>query len=169
MVFPSLSEFSTVYWDPHSQRLWHSQQSRNRCFFLELSCFFDDPGDVGNLVPHSSAFSKTSLDIWSSQFMYCWSLVWWLLIISLLMCEMSAIVWEYAYSLGLPFLEIGMKTDLFLSCVQCCVFQLCWHIECSTFTAPSLRIWNCSIGIPRFAHSDVLQGSLDFTFQDVWF
>ena len=32
--------------------------------FLELSCFFDDPGDVGNLVSGSSAFSKTSLNIW---------------------------------------------------------------------------------------------------------
>ena len=32
--------------------------------FLELSCFFDDPGDVGNLISGSSAFSKTSLNIW---------------------------------------------------------------------------------------------------------
>ena len=32
--------------------------------FLELSCFFDDPADVGNLISGSSAFSKTSLTIW---------------------------------------------------------------------------------------------------------
>ena len=32
--------------------------------FLALSCFFDDPADVGNLVSGSSAFSKTSLNIW---------------------------------------------------------------------------------------------------------
>ena len=32
--------------------------------FLELSCFFDDPGDVGNLMSGSSTFSKTSLNIW---------------------------------------------------------------------------------------------------------
>ena len=31
--------------------------------FLELSCFFDDPKDVGNLISGSSAFSKTSLNI----------------------------------------------------------------------------------------------------------
>ena len=31
---------------------------------LELSCFFDDPADVGNLISGSSAFSKTSLNIW---------------------------------------------------------------------------------------------------------
>ena len=32
--------------------------------FLELSCFFDDPTDVGNLISGSSAFSKFSLNIW---------------------------------------------------------------------------------------------------------
>ena len=32
--------------------------------FLELSCFFDDPADFGNLISDSSAFSKTSLNIW---------------------------------------------------------------------------------------------------------
>ena len=31
--------------------------------FLELSCIFDDPADVGNLISGSSAFSKTSLNI----------------------------------------------------------------------------------------------------------
>ena len=31
--------------------------------FLELSCFFHDPADVGNLIPGSSAFSKTRLNI----------------------------------------------------------------------------------------------------------
>ena len=32
--------------------------------FLELSCFFDDPTNVGNLISGSSAFSKSSLNIW---------------------------------------------------------------------------------------------------------
>ena len=32
--------------------------------FLELSCFFDDPEDVGNLISGSSGFSKSSLNIW---------------------------------------------------------------------------------------------------------
>ena len=41
-----------------------------------------------------------------------------------------------------------MKTDLFQSCVHCCVFQICWPIECSTFTASNFRIWNSSTGIP---------------------
>ena len=41
-----------------------------------------------------------------------------------------------------------MKTNLFQSCGHCWVFQICWHIECSTFTASSFRIWNSSTGIP---------------------
>ena len=32
--------------------------------YLKLSCFFDDPADVGNFISGSSAFSKTSLNIW---------------------------------------------------------------------------------------------------------
>ena len=50
--------------------------------------------------------------------------------------------------LVLPFLEIGMKTDLFQSCGYCWIFQICWHTECSTLTASSFRIWNSSTGIP---------------------
>ena len=41
-----------------------------------------------------------------------------------------------------------MKTDLFQSCGHCWVFQICWHIECSTFTTSLFRIWNTSTGIP---------------------
>ena len=37
-------------------------------FFLEFSCFFDDPADVGNLISGFSAFSKTNLDIWKFKF-----------------------------------------------------------------------------------------------------
>src|SRR5574337_890059 len=59
--------------------------------FLELSCFFHDPADVGNLISGSSAFPKTSLNIWKftvhvllkpglENFQH------------LLVCEMSAIV-----------------------------------------------------------------------------
>ena len=49
---------------------------------------------------------------------------------------------------ALPFFGTGMKTDLFQSCGHCWVFQIWWHIECSTFTASSLRIWNSSTGVP---------------------
>ena len=37
--------------------------------FLELSCFFNDPVDVGNLISDSSAFSKSNLNNW--KFMIC--------------------------------------------------------------------------------------------------
>ena len=61
--------------------------------FQELSCFFNDPEDLGNLISGSSAFSKTSLNIWISQFRYCRSLAWRILSITLVACAMSAIVW----------------------------------------------------------------------------
>ena len=40
-----------------------------------------------------------------------------------------------------------MKTDLFQSYGRCWVFQICWHIECSMFTASSFRLWNSTTGI----------------------
>ena len=53
-----------------------------------------------------------------------------------------AVVWTF---FGVAFFwgggGIGMKTDLFQSCGHCWVFQICCHIECSTFTASSFRIW----------------------------
>ena len=39
-------------------------EAEENVFFLEFSCFFCDPVDVGNLVSGSSAFSKSSLNIW---------------------------------------------------------------------------------------------------------
>ena len=55
-----------------------------------------------------------------------------------------AVVWAF---FGVAFFGTGMKTDLFQSCGHCWVFQICRHIECSTFTASSFRIWNSSTGI----------------------
>ena len=40
--------------------------------FLELSSFFDDPADVGNLISSSSAFSKISLNIWKFMVAEAW-------------------------------------------------------------------------------------------------
>ena len=84
----------------------------------------------------------------SSQFTYCWSLAWRILSITLLACEMGTILRQFLCYFALPFFGIGMKTDLFQSCGHCWVFQICWHIECSSLTASSLRIWNSSTGIP---------------------
>ena len=62
LEFPSLSEFSTVYCDPRKD--FGIVNKAEIDVFLELSCFFHDPVDVGNLISGSSAFSKTSLNIW---------------------------------------------------------------------------------------------------------
>ena len=63
MVFPSLSEFSTVYCDVHSQGFGIVNKAEID-FFMELSCFFNDPADVVNLISGSYAFSKYGLNIW---------------------------------------------------------------------------------------------------------
>ena len=47
----------------------------------------------------------------------------------------------------MPFFGIRMKTDIFQSYGHCWVFQIWYHIECSTLTASSFRIWNSSTGI----------------------
>ena len=62
LVFPSLSEFSTVYCDP--VKGFGIVNKAEIGVFLKLSRFFDDPVNFGNLISGSSAFSKTSLNIW---------------------------------------------------------------------------------------------------------
>ena len=117
-------------------------------FFLGLSCFFNDPADVGNLISGSSAFSKTSLNIWKFT-------VHVLLKPGLKNCEHyftsvwdecnCAVAWAF---FGIAFLWDWSETDLFQSCGHCRVFQICWHIDCTTLTASIFRIWNSSAGIP---------------------
>ena len=101
---------------------------------------------ICSLVP--LPFLKAAGTSESSQFTYCWSLAWRILSITLLAGEMSAMLRWFQHSLALTFFEIGMKTDLFQSCGHCSVFHIYWHIECSTFTTSSFRIWNSSARIP---------------------
>ena len=57
------------------------------------------------------------------------------------LCGSLSILWHC--------LSLGLEWKLTISSpVATTVFQICWHIECSTFTASSLRIWNSSTGIP---------------------
>ena len=84
----------------------------------------------------------------SSGFICCWSLDWriWGINLASTWNEYNCVV--VLTSFGIAFFGIGMKTDLFQFCGHCWVFQTCWHIECSTLTASSFRIWNSSAGIP---------------------
>ena len=60
--------------------------------FLKFSCFSYNPMDVGNLISGFSAFSKSSFNIWEFSIHYSGSLAWRILSITLLVCEMNAIV-----------------------------------------------------------------------------
>ena len=109
--------------------------------FLEFPCFFYDSEDVGNLTSGSSAFSKSRMYIWKFS-------VHILLKPSLKDFEHNlANMWNECncrvieHSLALPFFGIVLKTDLFQSCGHYWVFQICWHIECSTLIASSFRIF----------------------------
>ena len=75
--------------------------------FLELSCFFHDPADVGNLISGSSAFSKTSLNIRKFTVHILLNLAWRILSITLLACEMSAIVQSYLNHCILYFVSVS--------------------------------------------------------------
>ena len=55
--------FHSLLWSTQSKDLAKINKAEIDVF-LELSSFFDDPADVGNLISGSSAFSKTSLNIW---------------------------------------------------------------------------------------------------------
>ena len=60
--------------------------------FLQFSCFFYDPVDVGSLISGSSTFSKYTLNIWKFSVHTLLKPSWRILSIILLVCEMSAIV-----------------------------------------------------------------------------
>ena len=118
-------------------------------FFLEFSCFFYDPVDVGNLVSGSSSFSKSSLNIWNfsvhillkpslENFEHYFASVW---------DECNCIVvWKF---FGIALLQGGGWSENW-------PFPVLWPllsftnllaVECSTLTASSFKIWNSSVGI----------------------
>ena len=93
--------------------------------FLELSCFFHDPADVDNLISGSSAFSKSSLNIWRftvhellksglENFEHYFASMWD-------ECN-CAIVWTF---FGIAFLWVWNENWPFPSCGHCWVFQIC--------------------------------------------
>ena len=117
-------------------------------FFLELSCFFYDPTQVGNMISGFSAFSKSSWISGISQFTYCWSLAWKVLNISLLECEMSAIVWYFEHSLTLPFFS-GWSLVFYVVYFEIIIFFLCQLIDYLSFLIHSLICCVVKLNIKR--------------------
>ena len=109
--------------------------------FLEFSCFFYDSGDVGNLISGSSGFSKPSLNIWKfsvhvllkpclENFEHYFASVWD-------ECNCAVVLAFF----GIVFLWDWSENRPFPPYCHCWVFQICWHIECSTFTASCFSIY----------------------------
>ena len=102
--------------------------------------------NVNNLISGSSAFSRHSLYIWKFS-------VHVLLKASLKDFEHNlASMWNEASYSSLNILwhcpSLELKWTLILSCGHCWVFQICWHIECSSLSASSFTISISSAGIP---------------------
>ena len=113
--------------------------------FLELSCFFDDPTDVGNLISGSSAFQNPAWTSGSSRFTYCWSLAWRILSITWHMrwvqlcgslCYHIFVLFEVILCLKeLPGLMFKY-CQVFLSAgrLQCVLWRRCLFDFCSVVT-----------------------------------
>ena len=116
--------------------------------FFWNSCFFNDPADVGNLISGSSAFSKTSLNIWKftvhvllkaglENFEHYFTSMWD-------ECN-CAVVWAF---FGIAFLWDWYENWPFPVLWPLLSFPTLLDIESRTFTVSFFRIWNSLTGIP---------------------
>ena len=145
-------EFFTVYCDP-VKGFSIVNEAVDIC--LEFPSILYDPTNVGNLISSSSVFSKPSLYTWN--FLIHVQLKSNLKYVEHYLASMwnvhnCAVVWT--------FFGTGMKTDLSQSCGHCWVFQIYWHIECSTFS--SVQSLSC-IQIFATPRTAVCQASLSIT------
>ena len=124
--------------------------------FLELSCFFNDPANVGNLISGSSAFSKTSLNIWKfmvhvllkpglENFEHYFTSMWD-------ECN-CAVVWAFS---GIAFLWDWNENWLFQSCGHCWVFQICYSVVNPT-CAYSCFLFFASLGTNMLSRTKLTQ------------
>ena len=136
----SLRIFHSLLWS--TQSVFGMVNKAEVDVFLELSCFFDDPTDVGNLISDSSAFSKSSLNIWKfmvhvllkpglENFEHYFASLWE-------ECN-CAVVWAF---FGTTFLWGWNDKWPFPVLWPLLSFPNVLHIECSTFTASSFRVSN---------------------------
>ena len=136
-----------VCYDPHSQRLHHSQWSRSRCF-CENPMLCPYPMNVGNLISGSSAFFKSILSIWKftvrillksglENLGHYFACVW---------DEYNcAVVWAL---FGIAFLWDWNKNWPFPVLWPLMSFPNVLAYWVQHFTASSFRIWKSSTGIP---------------------
>ena len=103
--------------------------------FLELSCCFYDPTDVGNLISGSSAFLKSSLNTWKFMAHVLWSLAWRILSITLLVVWtffVIALLWDWNENWPFPVLWPLLS------------FPNLWTYWVQHFNSIIFRIWNSS-------------------------
>ena len=116
--------------------------------FLELSCLLDDPADVGNLISGSSAFSKTSLNIWKftvhvllkpglENFKHYFTSVWDKCNCAVV-CAFFGIAFLWDWNENWPFPVLWPLLSF--------PNVLAYWVQ--HFTELSFRIWNSSTGIP---------------------
>ena len=137
---PIFWEFSTVYCDLYSQSFGIVNKTAVDVF-LEFSCFFDDPMDGGNLTSGSSAFSKSSLNIWKftvhvllkpglENFEHYFDSLWdecnW-------HCLSLGLEWKLTFSSPVATAEFSKFAGILIAALS---------------QASSFRIWNSSAGIP---------------------
>ena len=113
---------------------------------MEFPCFFYDWMNVGHMISDSSAFYKSSLNIWKYSDHVLWkpSLENFEHYFASMWNEYNCVVvWTF---LGIAFFQIGIKTDHLQSCGHCWISKF-GGILSAALTALSFRIWNSSVGI----------------------
>ena len=143
-LFKNFPQFVVI----HTVKGFHIVNEAEVDVFLEFSCFFYNSTDTGNLISGSSAFSKSSLYIW--RFLVHVLLRPWLENSEHYFASVwdecnCVVVWTFS---GIAFLRDWNENWPFSVLWHCRIFQIGWHIKCSTFTESSFRTWNSSAGIP---------------------
>ena len=145
-LFKNFPQFVVI----HTVKAFHKVSEAEADFLFSIALFFLWSSIRWHLISGSPAFSKPSLYIWKVS-------VHMLLKSSLKdfehdlasMCNEHncTVVWVF---FGIALLLDWNETHIFQSCGHCWVFQIWWHIECSTVTASSFRILTISAGIPSY-------------------
>ena len=143
-LFKNFPQFAVI----HTVKDFNAVNEAEVGIFLEFSCFCHDPTGVGNLTSGSSAFSKSSLNIWKftvhvllkpglENFEHYFASIW---------DECNCVVVLTFF--GIAFFWVWNENWCFPVLWPLLSFPNLLAYECITFTAASFRIWNSSTGIP---------------------